>query len=359
MPTALSFCSTNKRRTRPKHHKIKRKEKKNEGPSINLDLIRPKEIWRKLFDALLVSPPCALVPFRFWLHPAPREVRNSIWVWSALIAEDAAGIWQAFPVRRFLCHHVRSDQPYEPIVQREREREEWGERTRGIVISAGFTYHLKRNNYSPERIDGLSIHGMYTDRSAMSTLPYIVHDEIGDHQEGIPSVARWTDSTYNNNKNGRGYRFDLNCQLNMSGPWGESMCPIWLTSDIHAGMQVRPSATTDPWPIVARKVIPAVHRSIPWTLISTILYYPVMLSHCSPAPVKKIRRYESNKPIKSKWWWRFTMKVYAWLIDFAHFPGNLPYGYNARVNAKSDSTYRDHTVHVMWNVYIEKMCPKW
>ena len=31
-----------------------------------------------------------------------------------------------------------------------------------------------------------------------------------------------------------------------------------------------------------------------------ILFYPVMLSHFSPAPVKQIGRYESNKPIKSK-----------------------------------------------------------
>ena len=38
------------------------------------------------------------------------------------------------------------------------------------------------------------------------------------------------------------------------------------------------------------------------------------------------------------------MEVYAWLIDwFCTFPGKLPYGYNFRVNAKSDSTSQDDT----------------
>ena len=32
-----------------------------------------------------------------------------------------------------------------------------------------------------------------------------------------------------------------------------------------------------------------------------ILYYPFMVSHFSPTPVKTDRGYKSNKPIKSKW----------------------------------------------------------
>ena len=54
-----------------------------------------------------------------------------------------------------------------------------------------------------------------------------------------------------------------------------------------------------------------------------------------PPPWKQIMRYESNKPIKSKLTHRQSInqsteslqsKVYAWLIDFAHFRENCPTG---------------------------------
>ena len=48
------------------------------------------------------------------------------------------------------------------------------------------------------------------------------------------------------------------------------------------------------------------------------------------------------------------MKVYAWLIDwFCTLPGKLPYGYNTRVNAKSDSTWRDNTVKFFCRMTIQ------
>ena len=36
-----------------------------------------------------------------------------------------------------------------------------------------------------------------------------------------------------------------------------------------------------------------------WLYI-TLLYHPTVFGHCSPAPVKQIVRYDSNKPIKPK-----------------------------------------------------------
>ena len=66
-----------------------------------------------------------------------------------------------------------------------------------------------------------------------------------------------------------------------------------------------------------------------------LLYCPAVFGRFSPAPVKTDRAVVICTDL---WLWRFTMKVYAWLIDwFCTFPGKLPYGYNSRVNAKSDS----------------------
>ena len=41
-----------------------------------------------------------------------------------------------------------------------------------------------------------------------------------------------------------------------------------------------------------------------WWMVWYVLYCPVMLSHFSPASVKQIMQYESNKPIKSKFTYR-------------------------------------------------------
>ena len=73
-----------------------------------------------------------------------------------------------------------------------------------------------------------------------------------------------------------------------------------------------------------------------------LLHYPVMLRHFSPAPVKTdwAVRIQSTNQVKvnlssiNQSTEKFTMKVYAWLIDwFCTFPGKLPYGYNSRVDA--------------------------
>ena len=71
-----------------------------------------------------------------------------------------------------------------------------------------------------------------------------------------------------------------------------------------------------------------------------IPYYPVMLSHFSPAPpplYKQIMRCECNKPIKSKLTYRQSsnqpkgLRLIDW---FCTFPGKLPDWYNSRLNAK-------------------------
>ena len=81
-----------------------------------------------------------------------------------------------------------------------------------------------------------------------------------------------------------------------------------------------------------------------------LLCYPVMLSHFSPAPVKQIARYESNKPIKSKLTYRqsinrkFHNKSLR-LIDWFNPPSEkLPHGDDFRVGPESDRTPRDNTV---------------
>ena len=74
----------------------------------------------------------------------------------------------------------------------------------------------------------------------------------------------------------------------------------------------------------------------------------------APPPYKQIVRHKSNKPIKSKLTFRqsinqsterFTIKVYAWLIDWLNPPSEkLPHGDDFRVGPKSERTPRDNTV---------------
>ena len=80
------------------------------------------------------------------------------------------------------------------------------------------------------------------------------------------------------------------------------------------------------------------------------LYYPVILSHFSPAPVKSdravpIQQTNQVKVNLSSTNQSINRKLYdesPRLIDwFCTSLGKLPYGYSSRVNAKSDSTLRD------------------
>ena len=72
--------------------------------------------------------------------------------------------------------------------------------------------------------------------------------------------------------------------------------------------------------------------------------------HNSKTVTKFTWRYQSNKPIKSKLTYRYSsnqpkgLRLIDW---FCTFSAQLPYGYNSRVDANNDSTWRDNTAWII------------
>ena len=126
----------------------------------------------------------------------------------------------------------------------------------------------------------------------------------------------------------------------------------WMwKSTRHHWISMRPA-----WRSVCKR-FRSIQRKLTWYgnnffYFSSALYCPAVFGHFSPAPVKPIGRYKSNKPIKSKLTYRQSInqpKGLQWnprLISRFNAPSEkLPHGDDFRVGPKSDRTPRDKTVY--------------
>ena len=87
------------------------------------------------------------------------------------------------------------------------------------------------------------------------------------------------------------------CVWKMLLPWKKKCFNVFVPFEFGVSKEITDAAVF----LLCRSNQILVSTSGVSPLCECLLYYPVVLSHFSPAPVKQIVRYESNKPIKSTW----------------------------------------------------------